>query len=156
MDVKNVADNKKFWKTAKPFFSDKGAAKSEITLIEGDKIIQEDSEIAKIMNEFFSKAVESLKINIPNEYIIEESVSDDAIENIITKYSNHPSIKLINENVVKGCFSFNLVNLTDIIDEVKALDSNKATISGSIPPKFLQENCDVCCKPLVKIINDAQ
>ena len=34
----------------KPFVSDKGAGKNDITLIEGDKIIQEDSEVANIMS----------------------------------------------------------------------------------------------------------
>ena len=38
LDVKKVTDNKKFWKTMKPFFSDKGAGKTDITLIEGAKL----------------------------------------------------------------------------------------------------------------------
>ena len=38
LDVKKVTDNKKFWKTMKPFFSDKGAGKTDITLIEGGKL----------------------------------------------------------------------------------------------------------------------
>ena len=52
LDIKKVTDNKKFWKTMKPFFSDKGAGKTDIILIEGDKIIQADSEIADVMNNF--------------------------------------------------------------------------------------------------------
>ena len=85
----------------KPFFSDKGAGKNDIALIEGDKIIQEDAEVANIMNDFFGNAVASLNIGIPSECINDEGVDiDDPIEKIISKYSNHPSIKLINEKVV--------------------------------------------------------
>ena len=41
----------------KSFFSEKGAGKNGITLIEGDNIIQENSEVANIMNDFFGTAV---------------------------------------------------------------------------------------------------
>ena len=47
------------------------------------------------------------------------------------------------------------MNLVDIEKEVKALDNNKLTMSGSIPPKILKENSDICCKPLTNIINNA-
>ena len=55
-DVNKITDNKTFWKTTKCFLSNKGASKNQITLNEGDEIIQDDAEIAKIMNDFFSKA----------------------------------------------------------------------------------------------------
>ena len=140
----------------KPFFFDKGAGKTDITLIEGGKIIQEDSEVANIMKYFFGKAVASLNLDIPSMYITDESITiDNPIEKIISRYSNHPSIKLINENVLKGSFTFTAVNLVDIEKEVKALDNNKSTMSGSIPPKILKENSDIGCKPLTNIINNA-
>ena len=68
LNIKNVTDNKKIWKTVKPFFSDKGVGKTDITLIEGDHIFQKDSEVAKILGGFFCNAVKSLNINIPDEY----------------------------------------------------------------------------------------
>ena len=55
---------------------------------------------------------------MPSELLnIEAITTDDIIENILLKYSNHPSIKLINENVKKGCFSFNIVNVSVIEKE---------------------------------------
>ena len=155
LDVKNVTDNKKFWKTAKPFFSDKGTGKTDIILIEDNNIFQEDSEVAKILDDFFSNAVKSLNIDIPSEFINEKyTVSEDEIENILSKYSNHPSIKLISENVIKGNFSFIAVSQSDVEKEVRALDAKKASMSSSIPPQFLKENIDVCSKPLTNIINN--
>ena len=44
--------------------------------------------------------------------------------------------------------------LVDIENEVRALDSNKPTMSGSIRPNILKENSDICCKPLTNIINN--
>ena len=42
LNVKNITDSKKFWKTTKPFFTDKGVSRTGIILVGGDKIIQED------------------------------------------------------------------------------------------------------------------
>ena len=48
-----LADNKLFWKNVKPYFSDKGPNSTRITLIETDKIITDEKQIANIMNEHF-------------------------------------------------------------------------------------------------------
>ena len=60
---------------------------------------------------------------------------------------------MINENVLKGYFSFKEVSLTAIEKEVTALDSKKACMSSSIPTKILKESNNVCCRPLTIIIN---
>ena len=78
-------------------------------------------------------------MNIPSEYKDEESaVSDDPIDNIISIFSNHPSIMSINDNVVKGNFSFHTVSISDIEKEIRALDSKKASMSSSIPPNLFR------------------
>ena len=139
----------------KTFFSDKGLGKSDITLIEGDEICQEDAEVAKILNEFFNNAVTSLNIAIPDEYKSEESaVSNDPIEKILSKFVNHPSIKMINDNVEKGNFCFSALTVADVEKEIKALDSKKASMSSSIPAKILKENSDIFSNPLTNIINN--
>ena len=40
-------DNKQFWKTIKPFFSNKVGDKEKITLIEEEKVVSEDKEVAE-------------------------------------------------------------------------------------------------------------
>ena len=155
LDIKKITDNKKFWKTTKPFFSDKGVNKTDITLIEGDEIFQEDCEVAKILGEFFGNTVKDLNINIPSELINEKStIIGDQIEHIISKFSYHPSIKLINENIDKSNFFFSTVSLANIEKEVMLLDDKKASMSSSIPPKILKENSSICCTPLKAIINN--
>ena len=140
LDSKGITDSKKFWKTIKPFFSEKGANKNDITLIEGDKIFQEDSEVARIFIDFFRDAVNNLNVSVPKEHIHEASVLCDPIDGIISKYQHHPSIKLIKDNVRKGEFSFILVCQNDIEKEIVALDGKKSSMSSSILPKFLKEN----------------
>ena len=62
LNVKSITDNKKFWKTVKPLLGDKGGKKEKIVLVKGDRIIQEEAEVAKTFNDFFDNAVKSLGI----------------------------------------------------------------------------------------------
>ena len=59
LDTKKVTDNKLFWKTVKPFLSDKGSSKEKITLSENDQIITKEKQIAEIFNKFFTNAVKN-------------------------------------------------------------------------------------------------
>ena len=62
LGISLVTDNKKFWKTVKPFFSDKLQSKNKIVLIEDETIISKDVEVAETMNEFFVSVTDSLGI----------------------------------------------------------------------------------------------
>ena len=80
-------------------------------------------------------------------------VSYDPIDEIVNKYANHPSIKSLTENIVKGNFSFNTVTLHDVEMVVTSLDSKKASTRNSIPTPVLKENINICCELLTDIIN---
>ena len=77
LDISEVTDNKKFWKTVKPFISDKSSSKSRITLIEDGKIMSNESEVAETFNNFFVTITDSLGI-VENEDIVlpSEDISD--------------------------------------------------------------------------------
>ena len=66
LNVNSVTDNKAFWKTVKPLFSDKSANKSKITLVEKENIIIDNNKIAELMNEYFVNITDDLKLN-PNK-----------------------------------------------------------------------------------------
>ena len=66
----DITDNKTFWKTVKPFFTNKIIAKTKITLIQknivsqegqeeivSEKIITEDQAVAEVFNKFFINIV---------------------------------------------------------------------------------------------------
>ena len=50
----SITDNKKFWKTVKPLFSEKVMSTESITIVENDTICTDDSIISRIFNDFFS------------------------------------------------------------------------------------------------------
>ena len=63
LNVKDITDNKKFWKTIKPLFSDKTKSAVSITLKDSNnKIVDSQDEVANIFNDYFSKIVSSLQI----------------------------------------------------------------------------------------------
>ena len=62
LDPKLVTDNKKFWKTIKPLFSEKHFTSNKITLLEEEEIISDDHAITEIFNSYFSNVVENLDI----------------------------------------------------------------------------------------------
>ena len=64
-----MSDNKLFWKTVKPFFSNNGSHRGNIKLAEGDKLLQNDRQAAEELNNFFKDAVSTLDLN-ENSYII--------------------------------------------------------------------------------------
>ena len=63
LDTKKIVDNKRFWRTYKPFFSDKNRVKNKITLIEKKtKIVSNNNLIAETFNKFFANIVPSLAL----------------------------------------------------------------------------------------------
>ena len=91
-----MSDNKLFWKTLKPFFSNKGIHWGNTKLVEGNKLIQDNSEVAEEPNNFFKEAFSSLVVN-ENSYIINPNSINisDPIEKAVGKYKFYPSILLI-------------------------------------------------------------
>ena len=66
------------------------------------------------------------------------------IRKAIEKYQNHPSIKVIRENIdTNNNFSFDLINPECISKIINNLDSSKATQQGDIPTKIIKDNEDL-------------
>ena len=92
-----VSDNKKFWKTVKPLFSEKGFSSETITLVDKNVIYEEDKKVSEMFNDFFSSVVRNLNIEINCNLLNETEDETDLISRIIKKYESHPSILKIRE-----------------------------------------------------------
>ena len=155
IDLKLLTENKLFWKTIKPLFSDKHNICRKITLIDDDEIISNDINVAEIMNEFFSNAVANLDIKGYQPDFSPNIVNDDII-NIINKFSGHPSILKIKERVeITETFSFSRPSVEDIEKEIHKLNTNKPTTFNNIPAKVLVESSKICSPFITKIYNDS-
>ena len=53
LSVESVCKNKSFWKVVKPLLSNKIMSVEMITIVEGTKILKNDKETVKVLNNFF-------------------------------------------------------------------------------------------------------
>ena len=140
-----MKDNRKFWKTVNPLFSEKSYSKESISLINKDGLITENEDLAKTFNNFFSNIVNKLGIeDVPDD---ESNLSniDDPISKAIAKYENHPSILRI-KNYMKEKdlnFSFEFVDKPKISKEINQLNGKKACQEHDIPVKLIKSNKDL-------------
>ena len=53
LNIKDLTDNKKFWKTVKAFFSNKGLNSNKLMLKEKDVVVSDEKALATLMNNYF-------------------------------------------------------------------------------------------------------
>ena len=153
LDTKVVTDNRTFWKTVKPLLSEKVTKHSKINLVEDDKIVSCDDQIAKKFTEYF--------INIPilnmpsNGYKCPDSSEQDSILKILDKYKNHPSIKLIKAKNNSQVFKFSQIGIEEFKKSFQSLDPKKAAQNDDIKTNLLKKNVDFFVKHARDDINDS-
>ena len=149
LDVNKLNDNKRFWKTIKPYFSDKGINSHKLILIENDSILTNEMSLAKLMNNYF--------INITNDLELKLDVLTNTnvdLPSIIENYKNHLSITKIRSTWNSTCFQFVTVSENDVKTVIQNLCNNKANLIGSIPANILKLSLESYLPKLTKIIND--
>ena len=157
LSAKNKTDNKKFWGTVKPLFSNNVVSDTSITLNEEEKLIKNEYEIANIFNTFFIETVPNLGTKVDEGYLCNASNISDPIEKAIQKYKNHRSmstIKIMVSSVHDEGYLCNASNISDPIEKAiqkyknhRSMSTIKIMVSSvhenflSIK-SFLQENFD--------------
>ena len=138
----------------KLLFGDKGIMRENIILVDNEKVISEDVEVAQTFGNFFEKIVDTLGI-VENKLLLSTGNNKSGVENAIEMFQAHPSIISIKKNVQLECeFSFSIVNAEDIRKEVKNLSPKKTGPFRDIPVKPSRQVCEVVCEPLAKIWNE--
>ena len=112
--MNDVTENKKFWKTIKPLFTEKNKTTNNIILTENNQTVREDKAICQIFNIYFTNVTKGLKLQQ-----VDESQS----------FENEESYRLIRENYGGESSSFKSISKDDIIEAVKKLPSNDIPIS---------------------------
>ena len=150
LDIKNIIDNKEFWKTLKSLLSHKAkCGSSKINLVE------KEIEIAEAFNNYYSNAVKSLNLQCDSEHLSDVSDETDPIERAIKKFKNHPSIINVNQNIPKTTnFEFSQVDIDSIKKMIDNLDSSKSGTFGGIPTNCLKGVSDISAKFLNSVWNN--
>ena len=152
LSVKRITNNRKFWQTIKPNFTDKTFRDKRITLVEGDKVISDEKHVVQKFKNHFEKIVETLKIDRPKL----SDLSNDPLLNATENFSHHASVLKIKEaRYSTDCFSFKLVSIEDICKEIRALGASKTTQSDDILTKIIKNNSDIFSKIFQANLNNA-
>ena len=104
-----------------------GPVRQKITLIENDKIIGNNKEISEIFNNFFSSIVAMLNIVTYEDLSVNSVTSEDPLENLVTRYENHPDIGAVLSKSPSTSFLLKTVSKKDIEKEILNLTVAKAS-----------------------------
>ena len=147
LELNQITDNKRFWKTIKHLVSDKCIHSSAITLINNENVISDDFKLVQTFNNYFKSAVGKLGIKEceVSSDANANSRSKDGVDVAIEKYKDHPSIKMTKKNIsFKSRFSFKEIRESDIQKEVSNLNFNKVRTFENVPTKVLKDSFDIC------------
>ena len=118
LNIKQVSDNKLFWKSVKPFFNDKGSNSSKIMLVEENNIIGDEEEIADMTNNYLINVTKTL--NLKKQRGIGRTGANE--------FENHISIKMIHDKyleILPESFKFQFVSNNEVKKEIENLDTKK-------------------------------
>ena len=113
--IQDITDNEKFWKTIRPYFTDKEYNQTKTTIVEKDSIITDEKKTAALMNNCF--------INITKNLDLKPSAASNTsdIDEITKHFDDHISVCKIKEAyseiLQEDSFSFKMVSM----DEVKKM-----------------------------------
>ena len=140
LNVNNVSNNKKFWKTIKPSFTEKSNNLQNITLVINNKIVNDKQTLVDSFNNYFSNITDELMITNNFSYLSDSSHINDPIFKAIHKYQNHPTILLL-KNVIQNAeeFAFTTIDNKTISLEIMKLDASKASPYNNIPTKLFKQ-----------------
>ena len=149
--------NKKYWTLMRPFLSEKGGNYgTKITLKENGKFISNEDALAEIFNDQYVNIVEkttgSPPVSIQNNGLDIDNITE-TIMKIIHNFSDHPSIKIIQENNQSiEPFNIPLAKISDIQEILKNINVKKSAGPGMILPSLVKMCSKVIDKPLTVIV----
>jgi len=145
----------KFWEICKPFMHDKSTEVDKIVLLQDEKVISNDVDIARIFNTHFTKITTKLNLETWTPPLKIKTCFTDPISKIIIRYRDHPSINKIKSLIGDAeYFDFSKITLETVQKHVMSLKSNKAS-SGNINAKMLKLASSVCSPYLNSCINNS-
>ena len=148
LNVNDLSDNRKVWKTIKPYFSNKGLNSKKLLLKEKGNLVSAEKELATIMNNFYINIAKDLELKKDSKGKLNN------LEDILKAYESRLSIEKI-KKAINTTEKFSFHNLKD--DEVQKiimnLDGSKATPVGDIPTDMLKQAIDIHLLIMTQIIN---
>ena len=148
--------DKKFWSTTKTFWTNKVCISNDFISVEKDgDLISNEKELVELFNQNYINIVENSSGKKPSSLgdCLNASQDELTVKEIISVYSNHPSIQKIKSAFnTESKFDLPKPTASDINKMIKSLDTNKATGPDGVPAKFAQMSANVTDCHLSNII----
>jgi len=125
----NGAKDQTFWQTIKPYITDKDGSQSDIILKEGDDLITCENDIANVFNEYFKYITEHIGFC--------DTSGDISIDDMLRKFEQHESIKLITENCNTDEVTLKPLTVQQVHKILSKVNPKKSTGYDNFPPKLL-------------------
>ena len=127
---------------------------SSISLIEDGTMVNQDSQIAEILNQYFTNNTDSLPISIKDSLLLPTSDILDPVEKSLKKYEAHPSIcKIKNTMMLSDKFELRKVTTEEVDIKIRQLNPIKASPVDCKPTKLLLTNSDVFSVAIQSLFN---
>ena len=142
-----VMSNQTFWKTVKPFLTNKGCMENACISIEKDgDIVRDEKVLVELFNENYINIVDisSGKKSLSLGNCEDSAQNDAAVDKIISKYSSHPIVQTIKrEFSIDEEFELAYASAKDINQIIKSLNINKAKGPDGISAKFVKISANI-------------
>ena len=125
LNVKDPSDNRKFWKTIKPYFSNNGLNSNKLLLKEKANLVSDEKELATIKYSFFTNITKDLEL---------KKDSKGKLNNLI----------LLKSFLLKDY---------EVRKFIMNLDGPKPTLVGDIPTNMLKQTVDIHLPIMTQVIN---
>ena len=98
--------------------------------------------------------IKSLKTLPEENYETDAGNNNEPILNYISKFKNHPSIKVIkSRKKEEQTFNFNYFSYEEVLNEIRKLQTAKSIQQNNILTKILKENSEVFARHFHENIN---
>ena len=114
-----------FYKTFKPFLSDKSKEETKIAIRTNERIVTNQKVVTGELGDYFST--------------VANAIGGAQVTNLVEKdFEKHPSVESIRQAYQGLQFGFNEIGSSEVENELKMLKSNKTTGWDGISPKILK------------------
>ena len=135
-----------FWKAIKPYMTNKVSNSNDIMLKEGDDIVSDSDKIANVFSHYYRDVIDQIGSS--------EACENLCINDIILKYNNHSSIRLIKDHCNTDECIIQTLTVTQVQNILSKINPKKATGFDNLPPKLLHLARMELSPSLTYIIND--
>ena len=108
-------------------------------------------ELSQVFSNFFSKAVEQLKIPSISNFMHNEI--NCSLKEALSYFENHPGIVNIKRKGFDTSFTFRETNSNEVFKLIKTLNINKACQNADIPAEIIKSNADLFASYIIRNLN---